>query len=214
MKKLANLILIIALTIFTSAFAGEHAKQQPKVQSAPLHVSKKWDQEPEAVFGIKLGGLVSELSLPLCPPKNKHGIYDTTPTDLCVFNNPYFPENGADLYGTPELTVHYRASLGYYKGVVSAIYLRLHQSDFEKFKEILVERYGPPTNFKVLAVTTGAGAELTSQQIEWKGVKMSIMAIERVDTITQSYVSFSDVRMLEKKLSDLKSSTKGDAAKF
>jgi len=214
MKQPANLILIAALTVVATTFAGAQTKLQPKAQPAPLQVPQKWDREPEAVFGIKLGGLVSELSLPLCPPKNRAGFYDTEPANLCIFNSPYLPEKGADLYGTPELTVPYRASLGYYKGVVSAIYLRLHQSNFEKLKAILMERYGPPTKVEVLEVTSGAGAKLTSQQIEWKGVKTNIMAIERVDTITQSYVAFSDVGTLEKKVFDLNSSTKGDAAKF
>lgn len=92
--------------------------------------------------------------------------------------------------------------------------LDVKQPDFEKIKGLLIERYGEPTSIDVNDVTSRVGAKLTSQQIQWKGKKISIMALERVGTIDQSYVSFSDTSVLEMKLADQRSNNKKAAEKF
>lgn len=211
---------LIAAGLFvlvTSSWAAGPAKQknnplpttQPEVEKI-----RTWDKEPETVFGIKLGGLVANLNLPQCPPLNSAGFHDTKQTSLCIITSRHAPDRMADVFGTPDLSVPYHASLSYYNGRVSGMLLDVKQPDFEKIKGLLIERYGEPTSIDVNDVTSRVGAKLTSQQIQWKGKKISIMALERVGTIDQSYVSFSDTSVLEMKLADQRSNNKKAAEKF
>lgn len=208
-------LLAVALAV-TANIAEAQVKKQPKpVQQVPqASAPKTWYLEPETVFGIKLGGLVTELALPTCPPVNRAGFHDIKQVDLCVLPSTYSPDKRADLFGTPELAIQYKASLSYYNGLISALSLDFAQPDFEKMKSILIERYGDPTKIDVVEVTTRAGAKLTSQQIQWTGKKTIIVAIERLGTIDQSCVSFSDLGVTEKKLADQSLGKKSDAAKF
>jgi hypothetical protein len=175
--------------------------------------AQTWAKEPDTIFGIKLGVPVASLALPTCPPKK--GLFpDPLPTELCILPYEYSSDKFSYLFGTPDLGVRYTATLVLFEGEVRGLLLSLDQSKFEMMKAILIERYGKPTEVKILEVTTGAGAKFSSQEIRWKGKNINITATERVVTIDESSVIFTDKMIAGKEDAAQESKKKGAALKF
>lgn len=160
--------------------------------TASAALAGEWDREPERVFGIPLGVTVAETGLPDCPEMPTKGFYDKEPSHLCFLKSRYFPDKIGDLHGTPDLGFAYGASFGFHQGRIATLSLSLNQDQFERAKAVLLERYGPPTTSETKEVVAGSGARLGSQELSWKGRKLSITAIERVGRVDTSYIQFSD----------------------
>ncbi|AKJ28774.1 hypothetical protein [Caldimonas brevitalea] len=159
-------------------------------------VATEWAEEPAAVLGVRLGARVDQLDLPSCPPPAPGG---GASRGLCLQRNGPYADRIMGLQGLPDLGLPYSASIHLHEGAVEAVGIEARQADWARLKAILVERYGPATKETVGPVTTGSGAVISSQTLQWAGSATTIVAIERAGRAGTSYVKFSDAGISAKK---------------
>lgn len=203
--KLAAALLVA----FAAAANGQVTKQA-------------WDKEPEAFLGIRLG---QRMEVQACPSKSLgtlkpaiqimdyaalekvNGVcYD--PTSLLNSDSLY------QLHNLPSLGIAYRATLRVKDGVVSEIDIDLKQSGFHVLYDALQQRYGRPTIAGSSIVKNNAGAEFSSLEAAWQGVKMTITAYERLGRIDESYVSVQDAAIAARDAAALRAKRAAEAQKF
>ncbi len=100
-------------------------------------------------------------------------------------------EESSMTWGLP-ITFHLAGWTSLVDGRVAAVYMTVRRdSDFQRLKSIMVERYGPPHRVSTEEVTTRSGAVVPSEESAWNGSKVNITLSERAGRVDQSRVSFS-----------------------
>lgn len=168
--------------------------------------AQTWQAEPSTVFGIPLGGSTAQVRT--CPDEDWKNV-----EPACQVTNKHLTSL-IHLYGVPKLGLPYTAQLVPRDGRVMAIRLRHKQEHFAQMRALLEERYGAPTKVQTETAVTQQGGRFGNTTLEWTGKKVSIVAIERIGTINDSLVSFSDNELLRSQTEESESRTKGAASKL
>ncbi|WP_331157197.1 hypothetical protein [Steroidobacter sp.] len=134
-------------------------------------------------MGIELG---ARPSLPTCPQAGPA-------KGLCV-QNPG-SETILLLSGLPFTDIVMTASVHLHDGKVAAVHLVPKQEDYARFRSILVEKYGEPTETEIAEITAISGAKATSETAVWRGNAVSITTIERFQRIDESIVVFGHLAL-------------------
>jgi len=179
---------------------------------APKKPPKEWTQEPTSVIGIKLGAPLSESGIPTCP-KYVSGSW-TPPKDVCVDEDGYSPDKYRKVEGLPWPDIAMTGSVFLLDGKVQSLYLDLRHDDYQRFKEILISRYGPPTETEASPVTSMGGAVVDAETLSWSGKATTIVLVERAGRIDRSVVSFNDNALLEQAHKARQSDIAKEASKF
>ena len=152
-------------------------------------LAQDWQQEPVAVFGLKLGEPLTASDIPVCPPyKPGYGVPDA----LCIEKLPGpYAEKMATLNSLPINEV-YSASVHLQNSQVSSLHLDFKHEHYAKLRAILIERYGPPTKSSVAEIKTRAGLAVPAETLEWIGRKNSLRLFERFQRIDKSLAAFTN----------------------
>lgn len=191
---------LLALTANSAASEPINNKKNAITES-----SKAWLKEPNAVFGIKIGNPLADSQIQPCPEKS----YESK--SICLITSSYKTNDGKPIYSVGGHPFDYAGiSINIDEiGVVSDIQARMSHDRFHEFVAALISRYGEPTLTANEEIQTKSGGKYKNQTLTWTGKHLTITALERVTTITDSYVVFSDnqarQRYAEKKLKKLQS---------
>lgn len=176
--------------------------------------TKRWDKEPETVFGIPLGEAIPAGLVPTCPPVGRENGYKQ-PTELCIeFSSGRYANEIAALNALPFRDIAHSSSIHFDDGRVSNILISLNHNGYDKMRQILVERYGEPTKIERSTVTSMAGASIDSERLSWVGVKNSVSLSERSDRIDRSLVVFSNNALTQSAEKKRKNAVKDAASKL
>ena len=168
-----------------------------------------WTREPEKVFGFSLGAPLPD-SID-CPPR--YSAMMAARDSACV-RRKEGRDDLVELDGLPNVGF-FIESTGYLEGGrLRMIALSIDQKDFARLMDIMIERYGKPTNGEVGAVTNKLGAQARNVQMIWAGRKLTIIAIERAGQMNRSFVTFEDNEMGRESRKAKRDSIKGAASKF
>jgi hypothetical protein len=151
--------------------------------------AQAWQQEPVAVFGLKLGEPLTASDIPMCPPyRPGYGLPDA----LCIekMSGPY-AEKMATLNALPINEV-YSASVHLQNSQVSSLHLDFKHDHYAKLRAILIERYGPPTKSSIAEIKTRTGLSVPAETLEWVGKKNSLRLFERFQRIDKSLAAFTN----------------------
>lgn len=162
--------------------------------------SAQWTQEPEAVFGLKLGGPVQMcMEAPEAAP--------------CLWkrigNTAYY-----EVQRLPDLGFKFAAIAKLRADRLEVISLRLAHDDFGRMSAILVERYGKPHSDEAHVVANRAGARFPSRVLRWTGPKAAIQAKEHDGKIDTAGVTFYFSPMAEDVLRERDENVKAGASKL
>lgn len=205
--------IFCALLVLVAA-STSLAQTNKKTTPVPVTAHIKWDKEPEAVFGIKLGDSIPAGSFPECILPSRANGYKN-PTEMCIESGPG-PYAGkiATLHAAPLPQVSSTATINLDDTLVSSIHINFHHENHEKMRAILIERYGPPTKTDISTVQTGAGASFQAETLAWEGAKNSVRLFERWDTASKSLAVFSSNQLSEKQGNRILKSLKDSASKL
>jgi hypothetical protein len=162
------------------------------VGGSALASDQEWKQEPNAVMGIALGVPLSE-EFPDC--ENGSRVDRSPARDLCVHGTWRATPGAALLGNLPFRDLHITGLVEFVEGRVAAIQLDLLHDDYEKFKRILTDRYGPAMNVGGSQVTANSGAAAHSELLSWHGTHARIIYVERSGRIDTSVVRFEDIEL-------------------
>lgn len=172
--------------------------------------TKPWQQEPEAVLGVKLGQPLDSSALPRCPEKS----YEATAP--CLVTASVKSADGRPIYSVAGHPFTYAAVSIKIDGtgVVSRLQTWMKHERFAEFKHALVARYGPPTTQTNEMIQSVAGATYPNQTSKWVGQNVTIIAMERFEKIDESMVIFSHNAAAERDRVEREIRTKGAASKL
>lgn len=170
-----------------------------------LGAAPVWDKEPDGVFGIRFGEPFPS-SIPDCPPG--------PPRKLCVSGRDRVASDVLVLRGLPFSWVEVDGHVTLLEGKVGMVSLDLAHDDYAKFAQILIERYGQPTQRETREVVTGLGVKLPSEELSWLGQHVLISYSERQSRIDRSSVLFSDIALTLRTQSSDQKRRKDDSSKL
>jgi hypothetical protein len=186
----------------------------------------KWEKEPSAFLGIKLG---APFDVRPCPTK-RFSQYSTSESldfaamksldGVCVntSDSSYRHQSTASgrytLENIPDLGIFYRAHVQLKNSVVSKVTLELKQANFGVLLSAFKDRYGTPTYMEADVVKSNAGAEFAAAKVRWQGEKLSIHMYERFLRIDESHVIISDNAIMEEEVAALRAKRASEAQKF
>ena len=166
-----------------------------------------WAKEPTAVFGVVLGQLVKEITVPSCPAPG------APPRGMCVSS--WGPAT-VDFRYAPEL--HPQTSYSVYATIleerVADVTLLFHHDSYERILEVIEYRFGPPTRRSSRALQTRGGATLTSEALNWDGENVDLTVIEHLSRIDESAAIFGHRGLIHAKRELDKAKARAGAAKF
>lgn len=152
--------------------------------------ASEWAQEPTEIIGIKLG---APLSLPPCAERRPFDRDWRPPSSLCAVRTGVYDDRVQTLEGLPWNDIGISGSVGLYGGNVSYVMFTVGHDYYQRFKEMLISKYGQPHEIIPKAVTSRAGAVLSSEQLVWKGRDVEIVSLEREGRIDTAVVMVQHV---------------------
>lgn len=164
------------------------------VLAAPvLAAGGEWQQEPRAVFGVRLGQPLDASGIPACPARDYSRGIPPAPATLCIdrTTDPTF----ASVLATPDVGFVHDTALRLQGGTVAVIELRFENSQFNQVLDLLTERYGAPAASSVTTATSRAGASVPSRVVVWNGPRTRIVLQEHTVRMDRGTVYVSDVAM-------------------
>lgn len=185
---------------FAAMIFASSARSADKSTAVPT-----WNQEPDTAIGIFIGK-------PLVPIARCPDDY-TVPNSLCRADS-IVDKSFVPLKGLPWRDLRISGSVWLMDDRVESINFTLNEGDFEKFRAILVERYGSPTADTTQSVTSNGGVTLPSRSLLWSGKRVTITYIQRSGSIDQSIASISDNALVAEHGRLLEEKKKADASKF
>jgi hypothetical protein len=180
--------------------------------SSECALSQEWARESDTMFGIKLGVPVAEGAVPPCAPTTR--AYEI-PKGPCYESSGPYSDRLVRLWGLEALNqIPSSAHAYFHDGVVESIGVSLKHSHYQTFKAMLQERYGPPTKINQSEVTTGAGAKIPIETLEWSGNRTVLVLVERSGKVDEAQMLLSSraVRDAKKKAEEAK--LRGNASKL
>lgn len=177
MKK----VMFMALTAIAFSASAQPSKQV------------KWTKEPASVFGIQLGSELDDRLIPYC-------IDSDLPTPEML---PFCSEDPRDGRGITEIQrlpipEFGTGQIARHRGVVSAVRFTGSNENYQRIKDILVERYGRPAATTGSSVQNKIGASFKSEEAIWAGSRVSILLEQRHGTIDQFLITFSHMATAKK----------------
>jgi hypothetical protein len=126
------------------------------------------------------------------------------------------PDTGRRFRGASRLgDVLFDPNIIVHEGVVLGVYMTMDRARFfDQMKVIMIERYGPPMKTTNEAVTTSAGARLSSERLEWTGGRVRAELIERSGQIDRSRAVFTDLTVAAQRDRAVKGAAKEAAGKL
>ncbi len=168
------------------------------------------EKEPTSVFGLKLGEPLAASEIPICPPSTNRYRAEF----ICIEKStgPY-EDTIARLYNIP-FNDTFLPTIGLQDGLVSSLHITFRHEIYQKYKDILIQRYGLPTKKSTSEVRTGMGVLLSSETLEWRWQKNTLHLFQRFDTVDRSLIAFTNIET--SRLASLKKAAeiKESAAKF
>lgn len=178
----------------------------------PLAASaQSWKQEPDSVLGIALGQQLSNDAIKSCGGVQVQQDADTI--QACATQKPQFGDGPILIGGIPVEAFKYGAVVRE-GGAVSQIELMGSNDRYEEAKQILVERYGKPTKAAKTTVQNKAGASFWSEQLTWRGKKVSLVLDQRAGTVGEFAAVFTHLPTAAKTGSAAEGKAKRDAQKL
>jgi hypothetical protein len=171
-----------------------------------------WPNEPTSVLGIPLGKSIPHRLLDCPYPLTAGG---AAPHDVCMVRIEGRRDSGPiQLLALPFTDIRVSAFMKLTDGNVSEFEFDVDHADYERFKRILIERYGPPSRTTASQFTAYSGASVSGEVLQWKGEHSAIVAWERRERIDRSVVVIGDIALItaEKEADDQR--IKAEAAKF
>ncbi|GEM_PF-2970908 len=165
-----------------------------------------WPKEPDSVFGIKLGQPLNDDLIPYCidddPPK---------PGQLTLCS-----EDPRDGRGVSEITrlpipEFGKGLISRHQGAVSSVFFHGSNDNYQHIKDVLLERYGKPTSSKLDNVQNKAGASFKSEELTWRGSRVSLMLEQRSGTVGDFLVTFTHMPTAKAALRQEEKKTKSAA---
>lgn len=168
-----------------------------------------WKLEPEAVFGIPIGGALENDRISECggvkADAEKH------PIAVCAMQRPGY--GGILIAGFP-VPVFDNGFINREDGVVTTLVLNGKHKDYKDIKTLLVERYGKPTLSKVERLQNKMGATFTSEVLYWNGKKVGLTLHERSGTVDETSAFFTSLAHAKKTVRDREIDLKDAASKM
>lgn len=171
--------------------------------------TQAWKLEPEAVFGIPIGGTLENDRISECGGvKADEG---KQPIAVCAMQRPSY--GGVLIAGFP-VPVFDNGFIDRDDGIVTTVVLNGKHKDYQDIKTLLIERYGKPSLTKVDRLQNKMGATFTSETLFWNGKRVSLTLQERSGTVDETTAFFSSVAHARKKAQDRQNDLKGSASKM
>lgn len=199
----------VSIACMALLMAGSAHAQKKKIPPAPAPQERVWMQEPDAVLGVKLGRPIGESGLPDCPNSGR-------PTEICLWTNTYpaIVQRPPDRYinGHPlsRTAVTYELD----GDVVTKMLFKLPHFAADEMRDVLVTRYGPPTDDRDEPVQNGAGATFPNRTMSWTGKRITIIFAERFGTVNDSIVIITDNASFAKASEAKRDKAQGAASKL
>ena len=188
--------------VFAAFFAAFSASSQS-------HGAGGWPKEPDAVFGIKLGQALNDDIVPYCiddePPK---------PTQLSLCSED--PRDGRGISEITRLPIPEFGNgfISRHQGLVSSIVFYGSNDNYQHIKDVLVERYGRPTSAKTNTVQNKAGASFKSEELSWRGARVSLVLEQRAGRVDDFMLTFTHLPSAKKAQRQSDSRTKDAAGRL
>lgn len=96
----------------------------------------------------------------------------------------------ATLRSAPQLGFRYEGSLLLYEGAIAALSLEFDAADFDDALQLLITRYGPPTERRTEEVENRMGARANSRRFTWAGASVRLELTERSGTLDRGVARF------------------------
>lgn len=173
--------------------------------------AQAWKQEPDSVLGIALGQQLSNDAIKSCGGVQVQ--QDADPIQACATQKPQFGDGPILIGGIPVEAFKYGAVVRE-GGAMSQIELMGSNDRYEEAKQILVERYGKPTKVAKTTVQNKAGANFGSEQLTWRGKKVSLVLDQRAGTVGEFAAVFTHLPTAAKMGSAAEGKAKRDAQKL
>lgn len=165
-----------------------------------------WPKEPDSVFGIKLGQPLNDDLIPYCiddePPKpGQLSLCSEDPRDgrgISEISRLPIPEFGNGL-------------ISRHQGVVSSIAFYGSNDNYQRIKDVLVERYGRPASAKLDSVQNKAGASFRSEELTWRGARVSLVLEQRSGKVGNFLITFTHMPTAKAALRQEEKKTKSAA---
>lgn len=172
------------------------------------HHGRTWPKEPAAVFGLELGKPIAADDIPECSSTNR--------PPAARF---HFCRRGVD--GLSRILVGGFNTSSFGEGIITvkdgrAVALTIFslQRFYPDLRDVMVERYGPPSVQAIDKPMTRAGVEYRSERMEWWGSKVHIRQEERAATINDSVTIFEYIPALREQATDRAKRAKSEASKM
>jgi hypothetical protein len=172
----------------------------------------QWNKEPTHVFGVELGRDLSASSVARCVAPSRDNNFAASVV-LCLdgiaVDAREITLRNLNLPGVDTATVQMD------EGVVRSIRIDFHHNYYQPMRSALVERFGVATRTQMGTVTTLLNVSLRTETVRWDGGRNSIVLNERVGTIEDSVLIFSNnvaSKMRVEKDVERRSSAAKDAA--
>ncbi|MFJ3486557.1 hypothetical protein ACIPL1_24605 [Pseudomonas sp. NPDC090202] len=175
-------IVVSALCLPFCAYAATPTKSAPKV----------WQQEPDSFMGLRFDQKVDQV-LPLCTRGNM--------TRTMCHDEPYY--NTFRIRSGPSIGSGYGLHADAGGQGIESFYLTANSEDYVSLSQLLISKYGPPTERTAKVVKTKAGAEFNNETLLWKGSKVIIFAQKYSGDIDSSAVSITTVEASERQSAEM-----------
>lgn len=195
MKISAVTCLAISMAFLAPITASAANKAKPP---------QPWQNEPNSFVGIRFDQKVDEV-LPLCPPRTQRR------TQMC-HEEPY--QNLFTVAMGPDLGFGYSLSVFAGGEGVESFYLTTDSENYSRLAQLLITKYGAPTDRSTELVKTKAGAEFNNETMRWRGSKVAIVSQRYGGDINTSVVTIKSISASEKSAADADRKTKESASKL
>jgi hypothetical protein len=82
--------------------------------------------------------------------------------------------------------------------VVSSIVFYGSNDNYQHIKDVLLERYGRPTSAKTNSVQNMAGASFKSEELSWRGARVSLVLEQRAGRVDDFMLTFTHLPSAKK----------------
>ncbi|MBM2769894.1 hypothetical protein [Burkholderia anthina] len=183
----------IARVSFALLCAAALAAGPAKAKKPQKGHERTWTKEPDGFLGFKFGEPFPDSgTLPDCPKDGSHTDYSAVFKMSSMCFDGYGRSSYGTIWNTPKLGFGYEVNVMISDGKPVTFVLATKPENFSQLADVLIQRYGPPSQSKTGTVQNGAGATFDNQSLKWIGKKVTINAEMRSGTVDQSKVFISD----------------------
>lgn len=150
------------------------------VATARAQTPKTWDKEPTAYRGMEWGApfaqahkFVDNPSVCIC--QDTGGAYFGCPQPLFAPLKPNdVPDRRSCKSSLAVAGIDVEDLLHFEEDRLVGAHMEFSEDEFDKMKEIFVEKYGRPMTSSTSDVTNRMGAHFTNESVEWRGARVTV----------------------------------------